>query len=27
MPSFNFTGTGLLKALGSSSICLDLGHY
>jgi hypothetical protein len=26
MPSFNFTGTGLSKALGGSSICLDLGH-
>jgi len=26
MPSFNFTSTGLFKALGGSSICLDLGH-
>jgi hypothetical protein len=27
MPSFNFAGTGLFKALSSSSVCLDLGHY
>jgi hypothetical protein len=26
MPSFNLAGTGLFKALGSSPICLDLGH-
>jgi hypothetical protein len=26
MPSFDFTCTCFLKALGGSSICLDLGH-
>jgi len=26
MSSFYFAGTGLFKALGGSSICLDLGH-